>query len=108
MKIAINRMLWRTTASIYQSVTFKRKLEIIDEVEQSPRNKKKYIASEFCIPQSTLSTILKDNIKLHAFYTAGKSKQKHCREPTRPEVDVLYCNGLQPQESNLFQSVARF
>ena len=48
----------------YQCLTLKRKLQIIDEVEQSPRKKKKDIASEFSIPQSTLSTILKGSCML--------------------------------------------
>lgn len=50
--------------------------EILDEVEQSPR-KKKDVASEFGIPQSTLSTILKDKEKLRASYITGRSKRKH-------------------------------
>ena len=70
------------TRSKYQCLTLKRKLEIIDEVEQSPR---KNIVSEFGIPQSTLKHY---SDKLRASYVAGRSKRKRCREPTRPEVDA--------------------
>ena len=44
----------------YQSLTIKRKLEIIDKVDSLPPGKKKKdIAAECGIPASTLSTILK-------------------------------------------------
>ena len=48
----------------YKSLTVKRKLEVIERVESIPPGKKKDIAAEFGIPQSTLSTILKDKEKL--------------------------------------------
>ena len=43
----------------YQSLTVKRKLEIIYLVEKAPKEKKKKdIAAELSIPASTLSTML--------------------------------------------------
>ena len=72
----------------YQSLTLKRKLEILDQVEQSPKRKKKDIASAFGIPQSTLSTILKEKEKLLASSAAGRTNRKRCRGHTRPDVDT--------------------
>ena len=67
-------------------LTIKKKLEIIDRVDNLPLGKrKKDIASEFGIPQST---ILKDKAKLRASYTVGSTKKKRHRDPTRSEVDA--------------------
>ena len=56
----------------YQSLTVKKKLEIIDQVESLPPGKKKKdIASNFGILQSTLSDILKDKENMRAFYEYG-------------------------------------
>ena len=49
----------------YQSLTIKRKLEIIDKVDSLPPGKKKKdIAAECGIPASTLSTIFKSRESL--------------------------------------------
>lgn len=72
----------------YRCLTLKRKLELLDEVEQSPRKKKKDVASKFGIPQSTLSTIIRDKEKLRASSVAGRTQRKRCRQPTRPDVDA--------------------
>ena len=73
----------------YKSLTVKRKLEVIERVESlPPGKKKKYIAAEFGIPQSTLSTILKDKEKLLVTCTTGNAKRKRYRESTKPEVDA--------------------
>ena len=73
----------------YQSLTIKRKLEIIDKVDSLPPGKKKKdIAAECDIPPSTLSTILKNRDSLLAKYALGSNKKKRYREPTRLEVDA--------------------
>lgn len=73
----------------YQSLTIKRKLEIIERVEHlPPHKKKKDIAAEFGIPQSTLSTILKNKDSLQANDVAGGKKKKRVRTPTKLDVDV--------------------
>ena len=73
----------------YQSLTVKRKLEIIDKGDSLPPGKqKKDIASEFGILQNTLSTILKDKDKLCASYAVSNTKQKCHREPTQPDIDA--------------------
>ena len=46
----------RATRGKYKCLTFKRKLEIPDEVDKSPRKREKNIASEFGYSQSILST----------------------------------------------------
>lgn len=73
----------------YQSLTLKKKLEIISRVENLPPGKKKKdIASEFGIAQSTLSTILKGKHKIQASSSSGSTKKKRHRESTKPEVDA--------------------
>ena len=73
----------------YKSLTVKRKLEVIERVESLPPGKKKKdIAAKFRIPQSTLSTILKDKEKLLVTCTTGNAKRKRYRESTKPEVDA--------------------
>ena len=75
--------------SRYQSLTVKRKLEIIDRVENLPPGKKKKdVASEFKIPPSTLSTILKNKDVLKSSSGIANSKKKCQREPTRVDVDT--------------------
>lgn len=72
----------------YQSLTIKKKLEIIDRVESLPPGKKKKdIAAEYEIPCSTLSTILKDKDKLRENHCFGSSKKKRQRNPTQGDVD---------------------
>ena len=72
----------------YQSLTIKRKLEIIDKVDSLPPGKKKKdIAAECDIPPSTLSTILKNRDSLLAKHARGSNKKRY-REPTRLEVDA--------------------
>ena len=66
----------------YQSLTIKRKLEIIDKVESLPLGKKKDIAAEWDIPPSTLSTILKNWDSLLTEHAIGSNKKKRYREPT--------------------------
>ena len=72
----------------YQSLTIKRKLEIIDKVDSLPPGKKKDIAAECDIPLSTLSTILKNRDSLQAKHALGSKMKKCHREPTRCEVDA--------------------
>ena len=61
----------------YQSLTIKRKLEIIDKVDTSPPGKKKKeIAAEFGIPPSTLSTILKNRDSLQTRHAVGSNTKK--------------------------------
>ena len=73
----------------YQSLTIKRKLEIIDLVDNAPPGKKKKdIASEAGIPPSTLSTILKNRDVLKASHTFGSSTKKRNRDPSRLDVDA--------------------
>ena len=69
--------------SRYQSLTIKRKLEIIDKVDSLPPGKKKKdIAAECDIPPSTLSTILKNRDNHLAKHALGSNKKKRYREPT--------------------------
>ena len=73
----------------YNSLPIKRKLEIINRVEQLPPNKKKKdIAAEFGIPASTLSTILKSKDALRNHHAVGSSKKMRHKNPTRPDVDA--------------------
>ena len=73
----------------YQSLTIKRKLEIIHKVDSLPPGKKKKdIAAECDIPPSTLSTILKNRDSLLDKHALGSNKKKRYREPTRLEVDA--------------------
>lgn len=75
--------------SKYQSLTIKRKLEIIDLVDQAPPGKKKKdIANEAGIPASTLSTLLKNRDSLRAGHATGSNKKKRARDPVRPDVDA--------------------
>ena len=75
--------------SKYQSLTIKRKLEIIDLVDQAPPGKKKKdIASEAGIQASTLSTILKNKDALRAGHAVGSSNKKRVRDPLCPDVDA--------------------
>ena len=58
----------------YQSLTLKRKLEIINAVQKSPASKKKKeIAAEFDVPQSTLRTIVKNKESLKGSYAFGSN-----------------------------------
>ena len=69
-------------------LTVKRKLEIIDRVKNLPPGKKKKdVASEFKIPPSTLSTILKNKDILKSSSGIANSKKRQ-REPTRVYVDA--------------------
>lgn len=64
----------------YQSLTVKRKLEIINRVDSLPPGKrKKDIASEFGIPKSI---IFENKDKLRASYVIGSIKKKRHRDPT--------------------------
>ena len=66
----------------------KHKLEIINHVEHLPPNKKKKdIDTEFGIPASTLSTILKSKDMLRNHNTVGSSKVRY-KNPTKPDVDA--------------------
>ena len=76
------------TRGKYQSLTLKRKLEILDEVEKTSSKKKKDIASHFGIPPSTLSTLLKDKDKIRSSQVAGRSKRKRNRDASRQDVDA--------------------
>ena len=68
----------------YQSLTIKRKLEIINKVDSLPPGKKKKdtgkkkkdIPAKCDIPQSTLSTILKNRDSLLAKHALGSNKKK--------------------------------
>ena len=73
----------------YQSLTIKKKLEIIDKVRHLPPGKKKKdIAAEYAISLSTISTILKFENELQKKQAYGSSKKKRHRDPTLPEVDA--------------------
>lgn len=77
----------------YNSLTIKRKLEIIDAVEKAPPcKKKKDIAEHYKIPPSTLSTILKNKKSLTESQAAcGSKNKKRNRDPSRTDVDkALY------------------
>ena len=75
-------------AGKYQSLTIKRKLEILDTLENLPPGKKKKdVATDFNIPASTLSTILKNKDSIRASHALGSSKKKRMRDPTRLDVD---------------------
>ena len=79
----------RTRRGRYQSLTVKRKLEIIDLVEKAPPGKKKKdIAAELSLPASTLSTVLKNKASLRASHAFGSSKKKRHRDPSRADVDA--------------------
>ena len=78
--------LHRATRSKYQSLTIKRKLEIIDIVENAPnRKKQKDIGG---VPKSTLSTIIKNKGKIRQSSIHGSGKNKRSCEPTHQDVDI--------------------
>ena len=87
------------TRGKYQCLTLKRKLEIIDEVEQSN------IASEFGIPQSTLSTILTSCVLPMSLAGLNESVAENLLDL---KLMLPYSSGLQPQGSSLFRSAVRF
>ena len=72
----------------YQSLTIKRKFEIIDKVDSLPPGKKKKdIAAECGIPASTLSTILKSRESLLSKHVGSNTKKRH-RDATRLVITV--------------------
>ena len=75
--------------SRYQSLTVKRKLEIIDLVEKArPGKTKKEIAAELSIPPSTLNTILKNKATLRNSHAFGSAKKMQHRDSSRADVDT--------------------
>ena len=78
--------------SKYQSLTIKRKLQIVEAVESLPPGKKKKdMAAEYGIPPSTLSAILKNRESLEASHAVGSFKKSRHLDPTRTDVnEVLF------------------
>ena len=75
--------------SKYQSLSIKRKLEIIDAVEKAPAGKKKKeIATEFRIPTSTLCGILKKKGELKESMSYGRNSRKRNRGSSQADVDA--------------------
>ena len=75
--------------SKYQSLSIKRKLEIIDAVEKAPaRKKKKEVATEFGIPTSTLCGILKKKGELKESMSYGRNSIKRNRDSSQADVDA--------------------
>ena len=75
--------------SKYQSLSIKRKLEIIDDVEKAPAGKKKKeIATEFGIPTSTLCGILKKKGDLKESMSYGRNSRKRNRDISQADVDA--------------------
>ena len=70
----------------------RRKLEIINAVENAPPSKRKRdIAAEFDIPPSTLCSIMKKKGSLKSMATSGSKGKKRDRDPSCPDVDkALY------------------
>ena len=72
-----------------QSLTFKRKLEIINLVEKAPQAKtKKDIAAELSVPSSIFSTILKNKATLKESHAFGCTNKKRQRDPSQADVDM--------------------
>ena len=73
----------------YNSLPIKRKLEIINLVENlSPEKNKKDIAAELAIPPSILSTILKSKEVMRSHHTIERFKKVRHKNPTKPDVDT--------------------
>ena len=73
----------------YNSLPIKRKLEIINLVENlSPEKNKKDIAAELAIPPSILSTILKSKEVMRSHHTNECFKKVRHKNPTKPDVDT--------------------
>ena len=61
----------------YQSLSLKKKCEIVESVEGLPPSKKeKDVAAEYNIPCSTLSTIMKNKNQLQDNHSFGNSQKK--------------------------------
>ena len=59
-----------------KTVPLKRKIELIQEVEDNPMKLRKTIANEFRIPSCTLTTIMRDKEKYKKQYLGGECLQK--------------------------------
>ena len=57
-----------------KSPTLKRKIEIIQDVENNPEKQKKTVAEEFGIAPSTLTTILGSKVKFKRLYFGGEDR----------------------------------
>ena len=83
-----------------KALTLETKISILNEVEkgQSP---KKEIAKKFDIPQSTLSTILKNQGTLREAYEGSESSpaRKKFRSAAHPEVKDALCEWFKSQRS---------
>ena len=75
-----------------RSLSLKRKIEVIEEVEKQPFKKKCAIAEEFEVHRSTLATILKNKEKLREWFYSGTvdaSQQKWFWQAKHDNVDRL-------------------
>jgi hypothetical protein len=73
-----------------QTLSLKRKIELIEAVEGCPSGKKKKeIAADFSVPPNTLSTILKNKEKYREAFYGGKTnvEKKRQRDAKRDDVD---------------------
>ena len=70
------------------SLSLSEKLKILRDVEVE-KKKKSDVAVQYNIPQSTLSTILKNSEKIHQqVLHAGESSRKRARESSHSDVDI--------------------
>ncbi|KAL8625373.1 hypothetical protein ACOMHN_044516 [Nucella lapillus] len=78
---------------VRQSLSLKRKIEIIDYVVQNPGKQRQQIATELSVPASTLSKIIKDKQKyLQQYKTSKNPDMKHNRGPKLASVDTELLN----------------
>ena len=78
-------------AKARQSLSLKRKIEIIDYVEKNPCKQRQTIATELRVPPSTLSKIIKDKQKYLQLYETSKNPDmKHNRGPKLESVDRAF------------------
>ncbi|KAK7490691.1 hypothetical protein BaRGS_00018108 [Batillaria attramentaria] len=78
---------------VRQSLSLKRKFEIIDYVEKNPCKQRKTIATELSVPASTLSKIIKDKQKyLQQYETSKNPDMKRNRGPKLESVDTELLN----------------
>lgn len=75
------------------TLSVKQKVQIIEVVEsnekQNKKNFKSEVAKQFNIPQSTLSTILKNKVAILERFYAGDSSRKRKRNAEFPDLEAV-------------------
>ena len=73
-------------AAARNSLSLKRKVEIIDYAEKNKHKQKRQIAAELHVPASTLSKIIKDKQKFLHQYETGKTNPHQKRDKWQEKI----------------------